>query len=358
MNLSRISIERPTLLAVLFSVLLVFGIISYAFLSYELVPKFTPPVVTVVTIYPGATPQEVEDDVSIIIEDAFSSLANVETIQSTSKESFSLVRMELKAGSDPDLTLQDASRKLQAILGELPPDVNTPTLTRFDFDDLPIMRLGLRSNQDEVAFSRLIRDQIIPEINKISGVAQVKLLGEVTEEVSVNVDPNRLDALGVSLLQVVGAINSANITIPSGAIETLSNRQGVRFSSRFYTLSEIENITVFDNPMLGQSVKLSEVATVSMNRSSHQVITRINGVPSLGLEIKKQGNANAVDIAAEVASVVSELQESNQDIELVIDIAQDTSEFTLAAADAVREDLIIAIILVSQKGDALSDDLG
>ncbi len=347
MNLTKISIERPTLLAVLFSILLVFGAISYAFLSYELVPKFTPPVITVVTIYPGATPQEVEEDVSIIIEDAFSSLANVETIQSTSRESFSLVRLELQAGTDPDVTLQEANRKLLAILGELPTEVGNPTLTRFDFDDLPIMRLGLKSSLDEVAFTRFIDDQIIPEINKINGVAQVKLLGAVTEEVTVNVDPLRLEALGVSLLQVVGAINSANVSIPSGTIESLSNRQGVRFSSRFYSLPEIENIIIFENPLLGRSVKLNEVATVVLGRSAQQVITRIEGTPSLGLEIKKQGDANAVDIAEAVASNIALMQDAHSDFGLEIDIAQDTSEFTLAAASAVRDDLIIAIILVS-----------
>ncbi len=347
MNLSRISIERPTLLAVLFSVLLVFGAISYAFLSYELVPKFTPPVITVVSIYPGATPEEVETDVSMVIEDAFSSLQNVETIQSTSKESFSLVRLELQAGTDTDLILQEANRKLLAVLGDLPPEVGNPTLTRFDFDDLPIMRLGLRSDLDEVSFSRFIDDRIIPEINKISGVAQVRLLGAVSEEVTVNVDPQRLNALGVSLLQVVGAINSANISIPSGTIESLSNRQGVRFSSRFYSLAEIEDINIFDNPMLGRSVKLNEVATVTLSRSAQDIITRIEGAPSLGLEIKKQGNANAVDIAASVAAAVADMQADHSEIGLQIDIAQDTSEFTLAAANAVRDDLFMAISLVT-----------
>ena len=120
MNITRISIERPTIAIVIFSLLIILGIMSYRFLNYELVPEFNPPVITVTTIYPGASPREVENSVSKPVEDALSSLENIETITSTSMESFSLVKLEMKAGTDIKNTLREADRKINGILGDLP----------------------------------------------------------------------------------------------------------------------------------------------------------------------------------------------------------------------------------------------
>ena len=135
MNITRISIERPTIAIVIFSLLIILGIMSYRFLNYELVPEFNPPVITVTTVYPGASPREVENSVSKPVEDALSSLENIETITSTSMESFSLVKLEMKAGTDIKNTLREADRKINGILGDLPSQTRKPTLTRFDFND-------------------------------------------------------------------------------------------------------------------------------------------------------------------------------------------------------------------------------
>jgi HAE1 family hydrophobic/amphiphilic exporter-1 len=133
MNLTKISIERPKLAVVLFSLLIFLGITSYFYLSYELVPKFSPPVITVTTVYPGASPTEVESKVSIKIEDALSSIEYLDQITSLSYENFSLIRLEMKPQADIDLTLQNAQRKLQAALGNLPQNIEKPVSEQIRF---------------------------------------------------------------------------------------------------------------------------------------------------------------------------------------------------------------------------------
>src|SRR5690606_22777549 len=141
MNITKISIQRSTIVVVVFTVLTLLGIVSYNSLNYELLPKFSPPVLTITTLYPGASPSEVENSVTKEIEDAVSSLENVKNIKSTSQESFSIIVIELNQGTDVDLSLQDAQRKVNAILSRLPDDADPPSLGKFDFDDMPIIKM-------------------------------------------------------------------------------------------------------------------------------------------------------------------------------------------------------------------------
>ena len=138
MNLPEISIKRPTLVAVLFTILTLGGLFSYTQLGYELIPKFEVNVVTISTVYPGASPSEIENTVTKKIEDAVSSLENIKKIESKSYESFSMVMVQLNPGTDTDLALNDAQRKVNAILKDLPDDADPPSLVKFSLDDLPV----------------------------------------------------------------------------------------------------------------------------------------------------------------------------------------------------------------------------
>ena len=177
MNITKISIQRSTIVVVVFTVLTLLGIVSYNSLNYELLPKFSPPVLTISTLYPGASPSEVENSVTKEIEDAISSLENVKTIKSTSQESFSVIVIELNQGTDVDLSLQDAQRKVNAILSRLPDDADAPSLGKFDFDDMPIMKMGATANMPATEFFDLIDKQIKPQLSRAQGVAQIKVLG-------------------------------------------------------------------------------------------------------------------------------------------------------------------------------------
>ncbi|MFC3157842.1 efflux RND transporter permease subunit [Chryseobacterium arachidis] len=147
MKLAEISIKRPSLIIVLFTILTLGGLLSYTMMGYELIPKFETNMVTISTVYPGASPAEVETSVTRKIEDAVGSLENVKKVESSSYESLSVISIQLNNGADVDFALNDAQRKVNAILGDLPDDVDAPSLNKFSLDDLPIITMSVSSDK-------------------------------------------------------------------------------------------------------------------------------------------------------------------------------------------------------------------
>jgi HAE1 family hydrophobic/amphiphilic exporter-1 len=347
MNITRISIERPTLLTVIYSLIIFFGIAAYLMLNYELVPKFNPPVITVVTVYPGATPQEVESEVTLPIEDALSSIENIDNLTSTSSANFSLVKLELVAGADVTYALEDAARNLETVRNDIAEGARQPLLTRFDFDDLPIIRMSLSADMGVVELTDFCNETIIPGLNQLEGVAEVSLLGGMEKELLVNLDQQRMRLLNVSILQVLKAIGSANADVPAGYLESESNRIPLTVSGKFKSLDDLRDLVVFELPAAGIFVRLSDIAEVRENTTERSVVSRLDGKASMGLNIKKQSEANAVEVSKLVVAKLSELENQYNHINLSTQFIQDSSQFTIKAANAVMEDLLLAILLVS-----------
>ncbi len=346
MNITRASIERPVLVGVCLILAMGLGLYSFFQLNYELVPKFNPPVITVVTIYPGATASQVEDEVTIPVENALSSLGNVDIMSSSSRDNFSLVRLELTAGTDVEALLNEANRKIIGTVRDLPQGIEYPVLTRFDFDDLPIIRMGVFADSDAEAVGQLCRDVIVPSLSQIAGVADVRLLGAVEREVQIVVNPDRLAATNTTILQILQAIGTNNLQIPGGSVVG-SARQPVVFNANVNDIDELRELVIFENKEYGLVVRLRDVAEVRMAHADQSIISRLDGEPSVGIDILKQGAANAVEVSALVRKQLEALEAQYAHTGLRFELAQDTSEFTLKAANGVIEDLTLAVILVS-----------
>src|SRR5690606_21430070 len=200
MKITDISIKRPSIVIVVFTALSLLGIISYFSLNYELLPKFTPSVVSISTVYPGASPNEVENTVTKKLEDAVSSMENIKKIDATSYESLSIIIITLTNGADVDLALNDAQRKVNASISELPDDAEAPTLAKFSFDDLPIVTISATSQMGESEFFDLVDKRIQPLLSRVEGVAQVNLVGGQEREIQVNLDATKLQAYSLSAL--------------------------------------------------------------------------------------------------------------------------------------------------------------
>jgi HAE1 family hydrophobic/amphiphilic exporter-1 len=220
MQIANISIKRPTLVIVVFTVLTLFGLLSYFSLNYELLPKFSPGVVTITTVYPGASPGEVENTVTKEIEDAVATMENVKKLDATSFESLSMVRITLTNGADVDLALNDAQRKVNAVLSELPDGAKTPSLNKFSTDDLPIITMSATSNLDDATFFDLIDKRIQPVLSRVNGVAQINLIGGQEREIQVNINAARLEAYKLSILQIQQAVAASNLDFPTGSVIT------------------------------------------------------------------------------------------------------------------------------------------
>lgn len=346
MKITELSINRPILVIVFFTVLIIVGVISYFGLNYELLPKITPPYISVATVYPGASPSEVENSISKKVEDAVSTVEDIKNIWTTSNENLSLVMIEFDINADENRALVEVQRKVNSILSQLPAGAKTPELSRFSLSELPIFYMGATSSLSPREFRYLLKDQIIPRMAQQKGVGQVNIVGGEEAEVRIELNAEKLKAYNLSTLQVVEAIKNANTDLPAGKIQSLERETGVRIIGKFEKLEPLSNLIVGKNQN-GSPIKLNSIANVFMGNKDPDNISRLNLNDAVGLLVQKQNDANTVAVSENVRKTLKELEEEFKNDNLKFHIAQDASTFTLDAAHAVNKDLIIAIILVA-----------
>jgi len=346
MNLTEISIKRPSLIIVLFSVLTLLGIIGYKNLSYELMPDFNQPVVVIRTVYPGAEPSEVETSVSRKIEDALANLEGVDYLVTKSLPNASVIIANLKYGTDLDKTMQDAQRYIDNIRKDLPDDVMSPVMTKVSPNDLPIMSIIATSNLPATEFYQKMKDEYLPQIQQIKGVAEISILGGQEREIQIKVDQDKLRLYGLSLTQVVEAINRSGLDLPTGQVQTEKEKSSVRLSGKFTKIEDIKNVQIA-MPVQGSPVYIKDIANVTDGIKEITSISRFNGENGIGLLLKKQGDANAVEVSRSVREKIKTIEALNAGSATKFVIADDSTDNTIAAVDSVVFDLILAVILVS-----------
>jgi HAE1 family hydrophobic/amphiphilic exporter-1 len=346
MKLTEISIKRPSLVIVVFTVLTLMGLLSYFSLSYELLPKFSNNVVSISTIYPGASPSEVENTVTKKIEDAVSSMENIKKLNAVSYESLSVVTITLNDKANVDLSLNEAQRKVNSILADLPVDVKTPSLNKFSLDDLPVITMSASAKMDDAAFYDLIDKRIAPIISRVTGVAQVNLVGGQEREIEVSLDAGKLQGYGLSVLQVQQSILTSNLDFPTGSVKTQDQDILIRLSGKYKDVNELRNLVV-SNGKDGAQIRLGDIADVRDAQKEVEKLARIDRKGAIAIQIIKQSDANAVEVSKGVHKAIDKLMQDYKSNELKIIIANDSSIFTLESADAVIHDLVLAIILVA-----------
>lgn len=346
MKLAEISIKRPSLVIVLFTILTLGGLLSYSMMGYELIPKIETNMVTISTVYPGASPSEVETSVTRKIEDAVGSLENVKKVESSSYESLSVVMVQLNTGADVNYALNDAQRKVNAILADLPDDADPPSLQKFSLDDLPIMTLSITSDKlNNKDLYDLLDKKIEPIFSRVNGVAQVDLVGGQEREIQVSLDEKKMQGYGLAIADVQQAILSSNLDFPTGALKTRTSRSTIRLSGKYRDVQEMNNLVVSNKN--GAQVRLSDIATVFDTQKDVEKIARYNQNSTILMQIKKQSDANAVSVSELVQKTIAQVQDNYKTQGVKVNIVDDTTDFTLEAADHVIFDLFLAIILVA-----------
>lgn len=345
MNITETAVKRPSLFIVIFVILTLVGIISYRSLNYELLPKITSPVLTVTTVYPGASPTEVENSVTKKIEQQVSGIQDVEKVTSTSYEGVSSVVVQLKYGANVDQSVQSAQRKVNGLISLFPDGVLAPTVDKVSLDELPVMKIGVTSEYSPTEFSDLITNKIVPTLARLEGVARVDVTGDTKREIKVNVNASKLQTYNLSILQITQAIATANLDFPTGKIKDDKSQLLVRLSGKLQTIDDLRSLVVTSNQ--GSPVYLSDVAEVVDGTTDISYITRLNGNTSVGLNIVKQNDGNAVKVSELVHQEFDKLTKTYANKHLKFEIGNDTSIFTLQAADGVIDDLILAVILVA-----------
>ena len=346
MNLTEISIKRPSLIIVLFSVLILLGYIGFKNLSYELMPDFNQPVVVIKTVYPGAEPQEVETSVSRKIEDALSNLEGVDYLVTKSLPNASVIIANLRYGTDLDKAMQDAQRYIDNIRKDLPDGILSPVMSKVSPNDLPIMSISATSDLPATEFYQKMTDDFLPQIQQIKGVAELTILGGEEREIQVKVDQEKLKLYKLSLYQVVEIINMSGLDLPAGNIKTNEESNSVRLIGKFTSIEDVENVQVA-MPVPGSPVYVKDIAVVTDGVKEITSVSRYNGKKGIGILLKKQGDANAVDVSTAVREKFKLIESQNVDSNVEFIIADDSTDNTIAAVESVVMDLIMAVILVS-----------
>ena len=346
MKLAEISIKRPSLVIVLFTILTLGGILSYTLMGYELIPKFETNMVTISTTYPGASPAEVETSVTRKIEDAVGSLENVKKVESSSYESLSVIMVQLNDGADVDYALNDAQRKVNAVLKDLPDDVDPPSLNKFSLDDLPIITMSISSDKlNNKELYDLLDKKIEPIFSRVNGVAQVDLVGGQEREIQVNLDEKKLQGYGLSIADVQQAILSSNLDFPTGSLKTRTSKSTIRLSGKYKSTQEMNNLVVSNKD--GAQVRLSDIATVFDSQKDVEKVARFNQFPTILMQVKKQSDANAVAVSESVQKTIATVEAAYKVQGIKVKVVNDTTDFTLESANHVIFDLFLAIILVA-----------
>lgn len=346
MNISELSVKRPTLIVVIFIALTFLGLMGLRSLNYELLPKFDAPVFTVVTPYPGAAPAEVENSVSKKIEEAVAGLPNVDVVRSISQQGVSLVVVTLNIGAEVEPVLNEALRKIQTIQSELPPFALDPSVTQVSISDMPVLTLGVEANKTAAELYDLLEYRIIPRLTKIQGVGEINIIGATPREIQVNLNHSKLDNYNISILQVVQSVHASNFNYPAGKIENENGQTSLRMSGKFVSTNELANHIVAQKSD-GSFVKLKDVAEIIDAEQIPKTIYRINGKQSIGLQITKKQDANTILVSDEVKAEIQKMETEYSGINLKFSIPLDGSILIKDAAQGVARDLLYAIILVT-----------
>ena len=344
MFLAQLSVRKPVLVTMMLLLFVVIGVFSYVRLPIDLMPEIEFPYVSVITVYPGAGPEEIETLVSKPIEDAVSATSGLKNIWSYSQEGVSVVLIEFTLETKVDFAAIDVKEKLDAILGELPEDVEAPTISKFDFGAYPIMNLSVSSKRPLQETYEIADRTIKLELSKVEGLAAISVVGGRKREILVSVGKEKLKGYGLSIMEVVAAIAAENLNIPGGHIVQEAKEYGVRVEGEFDNVDEIRNVLVQREG--GPPIRLGDIASVEDTYEEVREMARFNGEETVGITLQKRSDANTVKAANEVYRMIDRLKKTLPP-DVRMEVARDRSTFIKDSVADVNSSIVWGIALTA-----------
>ena len=315
MNLPRFSVQRPVFTTMTMSIVILLGIVSLGRLQIDMLPAIELPRLSVRTSYPGASPEVVERRITQLVEEIVATVPGVEEIVSESQQGRSDVRMTFVWGTDLGIAAQDVQAKIDEEINELPEDIVRPRIDKFDIAGFPVVILGVASRLDPVELHQIIEDQLRYRFARLPGVAQVDTWGGYPREIRIAIDPERIIALRLPLDVVLDAVRDANLDLPAGNIEEGAFEVSLRAPAEFRNLDELRHTVVAVRD--GAPVMLSQVAEVRDTYEKETRIVRINGERAVRVAIRKQADANTVDVSRRVLATIDEINDEFPQLRVV-----------------------------------------
>ncbi|MDQ0253439.1 HAE1 family hydrophobic/amphiphilic exporter-1 [Evansella vedderi] len=338
MRLIKESVIRPVGVIIAALVMIILGGVSLTGLKVDLMPDLEIPIVAISTPYQGAAPQEVENLVTRPLEGALTATEGLSTIQSISTQNQSLILLMFDFNTNLDSVMLDLRDRIDMVRQTLPEGASSPTPMRFDPNQMPIMQVGISADMDLTRLTNIAEDNIIPQIERIPGVASVDLAGGREREILVEPDLSLMQRYGLTISQLSQIIAGENRSAPAGEIERGGQEMALRIVGDFRTVAELENINV---PLrTGELIKLSDVAEVKDTFSEMSAFAYVNGEPTLSMDISKTSDANTVEVAQAVSRELERLQRNiTQGVTLTT--IMDSSIFITDSIDSVALNMIL-----------------
>src|SRR5215208_1401834 len=308
MKVTEFSVRNPLVVLAVTVTIGLFGMLAYASLGVAITPNVNFPGVVVVTVYPGADPETVESNVTRPIEDAVATLQNIDTngLTSTSGQGVSIVTVQFTSAANADLVSVDVERVVNGVRSRLPPDVEAPSVTKIDINAQGVATVVLSGQQPPTVLQDVAENVLQRELNAIPGVGSTSIRSGITREIQVLVDEANLRARGLSITNVIGAVQTQQLEVPAGSITLDGHDYSVYFDSLANSPQQLQNLIVLQTP--NGAVYLRDVARIEDTYRKRNAIVRVNGQEGLALVVVKLPSANTLSVVDGVKQAIERLQ--------------------------------------------------
>jgi HAE1 family hydrophobic/amphiphilic exporter-1 len=344
MNLPKLSVNKPVATAMAFLAILLFGLVSLNKLPLDIMPEMELPTLTVMTVYPGASAEEVEEQVTRPLEEILAGTENLKDITSTSRENVSFISLQFSWGADISEASSSARDLLELKKRELPDDAESPVIYKVNSSMFPVLVYGVTANENYEGINQIIKDDIADPIKKIEGVGSVIYVGQPEREIKIRVSPHKLDAYNLAVDEVASILKSENISIPGGNIKVGPNDFSVKVPAQFETTEEIRDVPLVN--FNGRIIKLKDIATVVDGFKDKDVYTRNKEGKGVALMIQKQTGVNTLEVTSSVRDRVSELRENLPEDVKIFEI-MNTDQLIVQSIGNLSETLWWALLFVA-----------
>ncbi|MCI8663334.1 MAG: efflux RND transporter permease subunit [Hungatella sp.] len=340
MNITRSVLKRPVTTVMVVLCLIVFGLTSVLSSKLELTPAMDMPMLVVFTLYPGASPDDVDELVTQPIEDETGTLSGMKGVTSVSSENYSIVLLEYEYGIDIDDAYDDLKKKMDVLKMSLPDDVETPTIMEMNINDMASISLAVNNDTQNNLYN-YVNDTIVPEFEKLSSVASVDISGGQEEYVKIELIPEKLAQYHLSMNAIASAITSADFSYPAGSTDVGSQTLSVSAGVDYDTVESLKSIPITLGS--GNIIYLEDVANVHTTLEEAAGIGRYNGRDTIAIEIKKQQSSTDVQVSKDVMRTMNRLLSGDPNLEMVV--VNDNSDMIKSSLNSVMQTMIMAIVV-------------
>ena len=343
MSIYRKAVNNPVTTALVFIAMAIFGIFSLINISLDRFPKFDANVIMVMSSYPGASAEDIETNLTKVLENSLNGVSDLKDITSTSKENMSMIILKFIEGVDIDVATNDVRDKLDMVNSVLPDGASLPFIFKFSADDMPIMIMAATANESLPALEKILDDKLATPLARVSGVGTVSVAGAPQREIQVYCDPNKLEAYGLTVSGISSIIAAENRNVPSGTIDIGSNAYALRVEKEFTNADEMLDVVV--GHVNGKTIYLRDVARVVDGVEERYQEAVINGVQGAQIIIQKQADANAVNVIKGVKKEMENIKK-NLPSDITITTVMDSSHNILNTLDSLKETILVTFLIV------------